>query len=125
MRGFRDLRIWQEAHELSVEIYRLTQKFPREEKFDLTSQIRSSANSVAAQIAEAHGRYYYADKVRVLYQARGEAEETRSHLSLSIKLLYINKPEFEKYDIRYENLSIKINAYIISLKKTVNKSQIN
>jgi len=125
MRGFRDLRIWQEGHQLSVEIYELTQKFPREEKYDLISQIRSSSNSVSAQIAEAHGRFFYADKVRVLYQARGEAEETRSHLSLAVKLGYITQTEFDKLDLRYENLSISINSFITSLKKPINKSQVN
>ena len=122
MRGFRDLRIWQEAHKLSVEIYKITGEFPKEEKYDLISQMRSSSNSVSAQIAESHGRYFYADKVRVLYQARGEAEETRSHLSLANKLGYISVSEFSEYDRRYEDLSIRINAYIVSLKKPINKS---
>lgn len=69
-----------------MKIYKITSKFPPEEKYNLTSQLRSSANSVVALIAEAHGRYYYADKCRVLYQSRGECGETQSHLSVSLGL---------------------------------------
>lgn len=121
MRGFRDLEIWKEAHALRLEIYRISAAFPKEEKYNLTGQIRSSSSSVADQIAEAHGRYYYADKARVLYQSRGEAEETRSQLSLSIDLKYIDDDAFESLDKRYENLEMRISKYISSLKKKGNK----
>jgi four helix bundle protein len=67
MRGFRDLEIWQEAHALRIEIYEVSTDFPGEEKYNLISQIRSSSTSVADLIAEAHGRYHYADKAKVLY----------------------------------------------------------
>lgn len=117
MRSFRDLEIWKEAHDLRLEIYKLSSKFPKEEKFNLTSQIRRSSGSVADQIAESHGRYYYADKVRVLYQARGEAEEVRSQLSLAKDLGYLNEKVFDKLDERHNNSTMRINRYIYSLKK--------
>ncbi|MBI4022643.1 four helix bundle protein [Candidatus Berkelbacteria bacterium] len=65
---FRDLAIWRKAYELVVEIYAVTKAYPVEERYGLTSQTRNSANSVTANIAESHGRFHYADKVRVLYQ---------------------------------------------------------
>ena len=127
MRSFRDLDIWKEAHALRLEIYRISSSFPKEEKYNHTSQIRSSSSSVADLIAESHGRFHYADKVRVLYQARGEAEETRSQLSLASDLKYISKKTFDELDVRYNNLCMRINKYIMSLnkKKQINESQIN
>lgn len=116
MKSFRDLEIWKEAHSLRLEIYRISKEFPSEEKYNLTSQIRRSSSSVADQIAESHGRYFYADKVRVLYQARGESEETRSQLSLMSDLGYINKQAFNCLDNRYESLGKRISRYISSLK---------
>lgn len=65
--SFRDLKIWQKAFELEMKIYDITSKFPPEEKYNLISQIRSSANGVTGGIAEAYGRYYFADKCRTLY----------------------------------------------------------
>lgn len=125
MRSFRDLEIWQEAHALRLVIYKVSSKFPKEEKYNLTSQIRGSSSSVADQIAEAHGRYHYADKTRVLYQSRGEAEETRSQLSLAFDLGYLNGKVFNHLDSRYNNLCMRINRYISSLKrKPINESQI-
>ena len=68
--SFRNLKIWQKGYDLLMEVYDTAEKYPREEKYNLISQTIRSANSVIANIAEAHGRYYYADKVRVLYTAR-------------------------------------------------------
>ncbi len=116
MKSFRDLEIWQEAHNLRLEVYKISKGFPSEEKYNLTSQIRRSSSSVADQIAESHGRYFYADKVRVLYQARGESEETRSQLSLALDMGYIKKDSFSHLDDRYETLSKRISRYIASLK---------
>lgn len=77
---FYQLDIWKEGHKLLMEIYKITEVYPKEERYGLISQTRESANSVIANIAEARGRYYYADKIRVLYIARGEIQETQSHL---------------------------------------------
>lgn len=61
-KGFYELNIWKKGYALLMEIYKITTSFPKEEKYGLTSQMRDSANSVIANIAEAHGRYYFADK---------------------------------------------------------------
>lgn len=119
--SFRDLHIWQKGYELLMMIYELTKKFPGEEKYNLTSQIRSSANAVIASIAEAHGRYHYADKVRVLYIGRGECEETQSHLSVAVGRGYINQKEFDETDSEYAGLGIGINRYIQSLMSSKQK----
>jgi len=83
-KAFYELHIWQKGFELLQEVYKVSVKFPVEEKYSLTSQIKNSAISVISNIAESHGRYHFADKIRVLYIARGEVEETRSHLRICL-----------------------------------------
>lgn len=109
---FYDLEIWKEGYKLLMEVYEITITFPKEENFALTSQIRRSANSVIANIAEAHGRYYFADKIRTLYTSRAEAEEVQSHLKVALGRKYINPEKFKELDERYEKLAKKINNYI-------------
>jgi len=71
IKSYRDLRVWQEAMSLAENCYRLTKGFPREELFGLTSQIRRSAVSVAANIAEGHGREHTKSFVQYLRIAQG------------------------------------------------------
>jgi four helix bundle protein len=116
-KGFDELNIWKKGYELIMKIYEITATFPKEEKYGLTKQMRNAANSVISNIAEAHGRYYYADKARVLYTSRGECEETRSHLRVALGLKYITKKVFNYLDEEYEGLTKGISSYIRSLKK--------
>ena len=115
-KGFYELNIWKKGFDLLMKIYAITATFPKEEKYGLTSQLRDAANSVIANIAEAQGRYYFADKVRVLYISRGECHETRSHLRVAMGLKFINKKMFNYLDEEYEGLSKGISSYIRSLK---------
>ena len=117
-KGFYDLNIWKKGYALLMEIYKITAAFPQEEKYGLSSQMRDAANSVIANIAEAHGRYYFADKARVLYTSRGECEETRSHLRVALGLKYIDKKTFVYLDEEYEGLSKGISTYIRFLKRS-------
>ena len=114
---FYELNIWKKGYELLMKVYEVTGKYPPEEKYGLVPDTRRSANSVIANIAEAHGRYYFADKVRVLYISRGEAEETQSHLRVALGRNYISKDDFEYLDNEYEGLKIGINNYIQSISK--------
>jgi four helix bundle protein len=116
-KGFYELNIWKKGYALLMEIYKITAAFPQEEKYGLSRQMRDSANSVIGNIAEAHGRYYFADKARVLYISRGECEETRSHLRVASGLKYIDKKVFNYLDQEYEGLSKEISSYIRSLKE--------
>lgn len=114
---YYELKIWKKGYELLLYVYKVTAEYPVEEKYNLTSQTRSAANSIIAQIAEAHGRFSYADKVRVLYQARGECSEVRSHLKVARGLKYLSKKDFEYLDREYLGLGKGINSYISSLSK--------
>lgn len=111
------MNIWKKGYALLMEIYKITATFPKEERYSLVAQMRDAANSVIANIAEAHGRYYYADKARVLYTSRGECHETRSHLRVAFGLKYIDKKVFNYMDEEYEGLSKGISSYVQSIKK--------
>jgi len=114
---FRDLEVWNDGLSLLIEIYQITANFPKTEIYGLIDQIRRSANSIIANIAESQGRFSYADRIRVLYVARGEAFETRSHLSVAYKLKYIDSVTFEKLDNGYEILAKRISSFIVYLEK--------
>ena len=81
--SFRDLQVWQRSMELSVAVYRLTQHFPREEAYGLTSQIRRSAISIPSNIVEGHGRMNPREFKRFLLIARGSNCELQTQLELS------------------------------------------
>ena len=118
--SFEDLRIWQEAHRLMLEVYNLTKKFPKEENYAMSDQIKRSALSVPANIAEAHGRHHYLDKAKFLFNARGSSEETRSHLMASKDLGYIEKDQFDIINQDYINLNKGINNFIKAIKQKIN-----
>ena len=115
-KDFHELDIWRSGYDLLMEVYNITELFPDFEKYSITSQITRSANSVIANIAESHGRFSYADKVRVLYIVRGEIAETRSHLAVAYGRKYIFKEKFVVLNESYEKLAIDLNKYISSLK---------
>lgn len=91
--NFYDLRVWQQAHQISIEIYALTKKFPIDERFGMISQLRRAATSVTANIAEGYERYYFKDKIRFYYQARGSAAEIQSFILLARDLQLVTVDE--------------------------------
>jgi four helix bundle protein len=84
--SYRDLRIWQDAMSLAEACYALTKGFPREEMFGLTSQIRRAAVSVAANIAEGHGRENTRSFIQYLRISQGSLKELETHLLLSTRV---------------------------------------
>ena len=89
---FEDLLVWQKAHAFVLAVYRLTNSFPREEMYGLTSQFRRAAVSIAANIAEGFRKRGSADKLRFLNIAQGSAEECRYYLILAKDLDYGEDP---------------------------------
>jgi four helix bundle protein len=87
-RNFGDLIVWQKAHQFVLDVYRLTQKFPNDERFGLTSQLRRAAVSVPANIAEGFPKRGVLDKARFFNIAQGSLEEVRYYLILSKDLGY-------------------------------------
>ena len=87
-RTFRDLVVWQKAHECVLALYRLTSRFPKEEIYGLTSQMRRAAVSIPANIAEGFVKRGRRDKVRFMNIAEGSIEESRYYLILAQDLGY-------------------------------------
>lgn len=90
MQNYKDLIVWRKAHELTLQLYRVTARFPRHELFGLTSQIRRSAASIGANIAEGTGRKGHAEFHRFLQMASGSTNELEYHFVLSRDLGYLN-----------------------------------
>ena len=90
VKDFRDLKVWQKAHQLTLSIYRTTTCFPVEEKYGLITQLRRSAVSIAANIAEGCGRGSDPDFGRFLQVAMGSASELEYELLLSHELGFVD-----------------------------------
>lgn len=117
IRSFRDLRTWRESHALTIEIYALTKRFPDDERYGLTSQMRRAATSVPSNIAEGMGRSTGADFIRFLIVARGSTQEIIYQLILSDALGYGEKQAINQLIIRYNGLAAGINKHIAQLQK--------
>jgi len=87
-KGFQDLVVWRKAHEMVLATYRVTETFPKHELYGLTAQLRRSAVSVPANIAEGFRKRGRADKARFLNIAEGSLEETRYYFILATDLRY-------------------------------------
>lgn len=83
MKDFKELKVWEKAHELTLEVYKATQTFPRDELFGLTSQIRRSSASIPANIADGCGRSGDTELARFLQVAMGSASELEYHILLA------------------------------------------
>jgi len=86
LRSYRDLRVWQKGMDLAAEVYRLSKDWPKEELYGLTSQVRRSAASVPANIAEGYGRQSTASYSQFLKIARGSLKELETHLLLAERI---------------------------------------
>ena len=104
MQDFRNLTVWQRAHELTLAVYRATETFPKSESFGLTSQLRRCSSSVPSLIAEGCGRGSDDDFARFLQMAMGSASEAEYQLLLSRDLGYLD-PETH---LRLEGLTIEV-----------------
>lgn len=114
---FEDLEAWQVAHELVLEIYRITKKFPKEELYGVVSQLRRAALSITSNIAEGFSRYHYNDKIRFYYNGRGSLSEVKNCLILSRDLKYISKEDCSTLLNNAESVLRLINGLIRSIEK--------
>jgi four helix bundle protein len=94
VKDFRDLKVWEKAHAITLEIYRVTNSFPREELYGLTSQIRRCSASIAANIAEGCGRRGNGEFHRFLQVASGSASELDYHLLLARDLSFLGNDQY-------------------------------
>jgi four helix bundle protein len=115
-KSFTEMPVWRKAHELSAEIFKLTQILPKSEDYGLTSQIRRSSNGISACIAEGFGRSTKKDKSNFYIIARGSAFETQNHLLYGNKVGYFEHEITKKLFDEYNELIHEINKIIKSLE---------
>lgn len=111
MKSYRDLIVWQKSLTLVTEVYKLTHKFPDDEKFGLSSQIKRSAISIPSNIAEGYGRNYRKDYIRFLQISRGSLFECQTQLEIAINLNFINIESVKEVN----DLSFEIEKMLNSL----------
>ena len=119
IKSFQDLNIWKEAHQLVLEVYRITRDFPKEENYCLISQIRRASISIPANIAEGMGRNTTKELLSFLYNARGSLSEVVYHLLLAKDLKYIKENVYKELEERYNGLGKGINVFISKLRKKI------
>ncbi len=88
MQDFRNLRVWEKAHGLTLDVHRASKSFPREEMYGLTSQIRRASVSIATNIAEGSCRNGDADFARFLQMAAGSASEVEWTITCSWRKIW-------------------------------------
>ncbi|MFZ0052879.1 MAG: four helix bundle protein [Desulfobaccales bacterium] len=118
VRSYRDLVAWQKSMALVTEVYRASQKFPKEEVFGLMSQTRRAAISIPSNIAEGHARTSKKEFQYFLSNARGSLAELETHLTIAYQLTYINETAINQLLDRVGEIGRILNGLISSLKRS-------
>lgn len=116
MRDHRKLRAFELADKLALEVYGHTQRFPREEQFGLTSQMRRAAVSVASNIVEGCARQSEGDFLRFLDMSYGSIRELEYQLSLASRLGYLQQQDYESLASQAEETGKVLHGLIRSLR---------
>lgn len=113
--GFENLEVYQLAIDLTADVYKLTEKFPKSEQFGLTNQLNRAAVSVALNIAEGRGQSTDKDFARFLHQARGSLLETVSGCQIAVRLGFLSTSACEEVTAKAGKINAKLNALISTL----------
>jgi four helix bundle protein len=112
LKTHKDLKVWQESRQLVKEIYTLTSKFPKDEMFSLTAQIKRAAISIPSNIAEGAARVSNKEYIHFLYIALGSVAELDTQLIIAKDLNFINKEEFNEISKNLENIGKMLSGLI-------------
>ena len=115
MQNYKDLKVWNKAHLFTLDVYKVLQQFPKEEVFNITSQIKRATVSIPTNIAEGCGRFTQKDLASFLQIALGSSHEVEYLLILSKDLEYLNNQQFESLTKEVS----EIKGMLISLIKKV------
>ncbi|MBY8963062.1 four helix bundle protein [Flavobacterium sp. D11R37] len=118
MKDYKKFLVWQKAHQLTLEIYRVTKNFPKEEVYGLTSQMKRAASSIPMNIAEGCGRNTDKDFARFLVIAFGSANELEYQVILSTDLSYLDQEQSATLLTELEEVKKMLNGLI----KKINNS---
>lgn len=117
IKNVRDLDVYRLAFELAMKVFELTKKFPKEETYSLTDQIRKSSRSVPINIRERFAKRRYKNVfIRHLTDAMGLSEETRGWLDFSLGCVYIKQDEHDSLDTKYDEVNAMLYSLINSWK---------
>ena len=117
--SYRDLKVWQVGMETAAMVYKLTEKFPKQEAYGLTSQVQRAAVSIPSNIAEGHARDSTKEYLRALSIARGSLAELETQLLLSESLGYLTNVDLESVLSKAAEIGKMLNALQQSLKTTL------
>ena len=127
MSDYKKLKVWEDAHKFTVDIYNITQKFPNNEQYGLTSQIRRSSSSIPTNIVEGSGQLENGNLIRFLGISKGSAFEVEYQLLLTKDLNYITNEEYILLLAKIQSIIRRLTNLIKSLKnhkpKTINQKQ--
>jgi len=116
--GFRNLTVYKKAFALAMDIYHISKKFPKDELYSLTNQIRRSSRSVCSNVGEGYRkRLYEAHFVSKISDSDMENTETKVWLDFSLACKYISKQEFDEFNGRSEEIGRLLNHMIQNPKK--------
>lgn len=115
--SFRDLHVWQEGHKLVLSVYKITERFPKNEIFGLVSQMRRCAVSATSNIAEGFGRRGYKEKVQFYYLANGSLIELKNQLIVARDVGFITEESFKDLWEQSELVHKLLQGLIKSSKK--------
>lgn len=116
MKNFRKLNFWQKSHSLILLLYKITENFPKEENFGISSQFRRAGSFISTNIAEGRGRGSDRDFKRIIQIAMGSAIETEYLVILSKDLNYVSNEEFAYLLIQIEEIKKMLSSLILKLK---------
>ena len=112
IRSFTDLDTWKKGHQFVLGIYKITKGFPKHEIYGLTSQLRRSAVSITANVAEGFNRFSFKDKNRFYYNARGSISESQNHILIARDIGYIDNSTSQELFTQASNIQQILNGLI-------------
>lgn len=116
MRDFRELKVWAKAHRVTLDIYKVTATFPREEIYGITSQMRQSSASIPANMAEGCGRDGAVELARFCRIAMGSASELEYHLLLARDLDYLSEYDYARVNDQLMEVKRMLVSFVQRLK---------
>lgn len=119
MRNYRNIKAYQLADQLVVEIYKISRFFPRDETYGLTSQLRRAAVSVPTNITEGASRQHKKDYLQFLYVSRGSLAETGYLLELANKICYMDEKQFNTIDTLRQDTAKTLFGLIQSVEQEI------
>ena len=113
---FEDLKVWQLAHKLSLDVAMLVKDFPKDEKYDLVDQMRRSARSIPSDISEGFGRFHFNDKLTFYESARASLGELRNHLKEALGNGYVDQATNDKFSKSMNEVGFLLNKMMKNIR---------